>query len=81
MLGSSIALSVSDIPFQGPTGSVVVGLVDGKYIINPNSEEREKSRLSLTLSGTKDAVMMVEAGALEISEKEMLDAILFGHEK
>lgn len=81
MIGSSIALSVSDIPFQGPTGSVVVGLVDGKYIINPDSKEREKSRLALTLSGTKDAVMMVEAGAFEISEEEMLKAILFGHEE
>ncbi|NLZ65711.1 MAG: polyribonucleotide nucleotidyltransferase [Clostridiales bacterium] len=81
MIGSSIALSVSDIPFQGPTGSVVVGLVDGKYIINPDSKEREKSRLALTLSGTKDAVMMVEAGAFEVSEEEMLKAILFGHEE
>ena len=81
MLGSSIALSISDIPFAGPTGSVVVGLVDGKYIINPNNEQREKSRLHLSLSGTKDAIMMVEAGAKIISEEEMLGAILYGHEE
>ena len=80
MIGSSIALSVSDIPFAGPTGSVVVGYVDGKYVINPNNEQKQRSRLNLNLSGTKDAIMMVEAGANEISEKEMLDAILFGHE-
>ncbi len=81
MIGSSIALSISDIPFAGPTGSVVVGYVDGKYVINPNAEQREKSLLSLNLSGTKDAVMMVEAGSKEISESEMLEAILFGHEE
>lgn len=81
MVGSSIALSVSDIPFNGPTGSVVVGYLDGKFIVNPNIEQREQSKLHLTLSGTKDAIMMVEAGANEITEKEMLDAILFGHEE
>ena len=81
MLGSSIALSISDIPWNGPTGSVNVGFVDGKYIINPNLEQREKSRLNLALSGTKDAIMMVEAGASEITEEEMLGAILFGHEE
>ena len=81
MLGSSIALSVSDIPWNGPTGSVIVGMVDGQYVINPDTEQREKSRLHLSLSGTKDAVMMVEAGAQEISEDEMLGAILFGHEE
>ena len=81
MLGSSIALSVSDIPWNGPTGSVVVGMVDGKYVINPDNEQREKSKLHLSLSGTMDAVMMVEAGAQEISEEEMLGAILFGHEE
>ncbi len=80
MIGSSIALSISDIPFAGPTGSVVVGLVDGKYIINPDQEQTAKSTLALNLAGTKDAIMMVEAGSLEISEKEMLEAILFGHE-
>ncbi|MFA6866305.1 MAG: polyribonucleotide nucleotidyltransferase [Clostridia bacterium] len=81
MIGSSIALSVSDIPWNGPTGSVVVGFVDGEYVINPDKEQRTKSRLSLNLSGTKDAIMMVEAGANEITEEEMLKAILFGHEE
>ena len=81
MLGSSIALSISDIPFAGPTGSVVVGMVDGKYVINPDSAQREKSKLNLSLSGTKDAIMMVEAGSDIISEQEMLGAILFGHEE
>ena len=81
MLGSSIAISISDIPFAGPTGSVVVGMVDGKYIINPNEEERAKSVLTLNLAGTKDAIMMVEAGANEISDDEMVGAILFGHEE
>ena len=81
MLGSSIALSVSDIPFNGPTGSVMVGYVDGEYIINPDSAQREVSKLNLALSGTKDAIMMVEAGANELTEEEMLNAILFGHEE
>ncbi len=81
MLGSSIALSISDIPWAGPTGSVTVGLVDGKYIINPDNEQREKSTLHLNLSGTKDAIMMVEAGAKEIEDEEMIGAILFGHEE
>jgi len=81
MIGSSIALSISDIPWDGPTGSVVVGMVDGQYVINPNSEQRAKSRLSLNLAGTKDAILMVEAGSDIISEKEMLGAIMFGHEE
>lgn len=81
MLGSSIALSISDIPWAGPTGSVQVGLVDGEYVINPDNAQREKSALSLGLSGTKDAIMMVEAGAKEISDEEMVGAILFGHEE
>ena len=81
MIGSSFALSISDIPFAGPTGSVVVGYVDGEYIINPNQEQREKSRLHLTVSGTEEAVLMVEAGAKEVTEEEMLKAILFGHEE
>ena len=81
MIGSSIAVSISEIPFAGPTGSVAVGMVDGKYIINPSTTEREKSTLSLILSGTKDAIMMVEAGSNEITEKQMLEAILFGHEE
>ena len=81
MIGSSVALSIAGLPFQGPTGSVVVGMVDGKYIINPNSAERAASRMHLTVSGTKDAIMMVEAGANEVSEQEMLEAILFAHEE
>ena len=81
MMGSSIALSISDIPWAGPTGSVQVGLVDGQYVINPDNAQREKSVLTLSLSGTKDAIMMVEAGAKEISDEEMVNAILFGHEE
>ena len=81
MIGSSIALSISDIPFAGPTGSVVIGMIDGEYVINPNATQREVSKLALNLSGTKDAIMMVEAGSKEISEDEMLNAILFGHEE
>ncbi len=81
MLGSSFALSISDIPFAGPTGSVQVGLIDGKFIINPNQAEREESRMALTVSGTEDAVLMVEAGAREVPEEVMLDAIMFAHEE
>ena len=79
MIGSSIALSISDVPFNGPTGSAVVGLVDGKLVINPDLAQRAKSDLHLVVSGTKDAIMMVEAGSKEISEKQMLEAILFAH--
>ncbi|WP_214540460.1 polyribonucleotide nucleotidyltransferase [Staphylococcus pseudintermedius] len=81
MIGSSMALSVSDNPFQGPIAGVNVGYVDGEYVINPNLEQREKSRLDLEVAGHKDAVNMVEAGASEITEAEMLEAILFGHEE
>ena len=81
MFGSSVALSISDIPWAGPTGSVVVGIVDGKYVINPTVAQKEKSTLALNLSGTKDAIMMVEAGAKEIDDDEMVGAILFGHEE
>ncbi len=81
MIGSSIALSISDAPFMGPTGAVNVGYLDGEYIINPNSLQRELSRLHLTVAGTRDAVMMVEAGAEELTEAEMLRAILFAHEE
>ncbi|NLY67376.1 MAG: polyribonucleotide nucleotidyltransferase [Tissierellia bacterium] len=81
MIGSSIALSISDIPFNGPTGSVSVGYVDGKFIINPNAEQRDKSDLDLTVSGTKDAIMMVEAGANELSEDTILEAIMLAHEE
>ncbi len=81
MIGSSIALSVSEIPWNGPTGSVVVGLVDGEFVICPNEEQRQKSKMHLTVSGTRDAVLMVEAGAKEVSEETMLDAIMFAHEE
>lgn len=81
MFASSVALSISDIPFGGPTGSVDVALVDGKYIINPTVAEREASRMDLTVAGTKDAVLMVEAGAKEVTEEEMLQGILFAHEE
>ncbi|MDO5717546.1 MAG: polyribonucleotide nucleotidyltransferase [Tissierellia bacterium] len=81
MIGSSIALSISDIPFMGPTAAVNVGYVDGEYIINPNNEQRENSKLNLTVAGTKEAIMMVEAGSDILSEKEILDAILFAHDE
>ncbi|OFV03559.1 polyribonucleotide nucleotidyltransferase [Staphylococcus sp. HMSC12H08] len=81
MIGSSMALSVLDIPFQGPIAGVNVGYVDGQYVINPTVEQKEQSRLDLEVAGHKDAVNMVEAGASEITEKEMLDAIFFGHEE
>ncbi len=79
MIGSSIALSISDIPWAGPTGSVVVGLVDGEYVINPDAEQREKSSIHLNLAGTKDAILMIEAGADEVTNDEMVGAIMFGH--
>ena len=81
MIGSSAALTVSDIPWGGPTGTVVVGCVDDELIINPNEEQRQQSTLHLTVSGTKEAVLMVEAGAKEISEEKMLQAILYAHEE
>lgn len=80
MLGSSMALSVSDIPFAGPIAGVTVGLIDGEFIINPTVEQMEKSELELQVAGTYDAVNMVEAAAQEIPEDIMLKAILFGHE-
>lgn len=81
MVSSSAALCFSDIPFSEPTGSVIVGYIDGKYVINPDTEQRTRSRLDLSLAGTKDAIMMVEAGSQEITEDEMVQAILFGHEE
>ena len=80
MIGSSTALSISNAPFAGPTGAVSVGFIDGQYIVNPDSAQREESRLALTVAGTKDAIMMVEAGANELTEAEMLGAILYAHE-
>ena len=81
MIGSSVALAISDIPWEGPTGSVLVGMVDGQFIINPSLEQREQSVMHMTVSGTKDAIMMVEAGAQEIPEETMLEAIMFAHEE
>jgi len=80
MIGTSAALSISRIPFRGPIGGVIVGRVDGELVINPTVEQEEKSDLHLTVAGTKDAIMMVEAGADEVPEEVMLQAILFGHQ-
>ena len=81
MLGSSIALSISDIPFAGPTGSVVVGYVDGEYVINPDLEQKAKSAMHVYVSGTADAIMMVEAGANEVSEDVMLGGIMYANKE
>ena len=81
MLGSSLSLSVSNIPFKGPIAGVTVGYIDGEYIINPNIEQLEKSEIDLKVAGTSDAINMVEAGAKEVSEEIMLNAIMFGHEE
>lgn len=81
MIGASAALSVSDIPFEGPIAGVRVGRIGDDFIINPTKEEREKSTLNLTVAGSYDAVMMVEAGANELPEDVILDAILFGHKE
>jgi polyribonucleotide nucleotidyltransferase len=80
MLGSSLALGISDIPFDGPIAGVYVGRVDGKFVIDPTVEEWAKSDLNLTVAGNYDAINMVEAGAAELPEETMLDAIMFGHE-
>jgi polyribonucleotide nucleotidyltransferase len=80
MLGSSLALCISDIPFDGPIAGVVVGRIDGQFVIDPTVEQRAKSDINLTVAGTKDAIMMVEAGAAEVPEEQMLDAIMYGHE-
>ncbi|MCR0499044.1 polyribonucleotide nucleotidyltransferase [[Clostridium] innocuum] len=80
MFGASLALCVSDIPFNGPIAGVMVGRVEGEYIINPTPEQLEKSDINLTVAGTKYAVNMVESGAKEVSEEAMLGAIMFGHE-
>lgn len=81
MIGASCALCVSDIPFNGPIAGVRVGRVDDEFVINPTAEQREKSELNLTIAGSHDAVMMVEAGANELPEEIILEAILFGHEE
>jgi len=80
-IGASIALGISDIPFAGPVAAVSVGYVDGKLIVNPNEEERKNSKLDLTVAGTADAINMVEAGANELTEEEMLEAMLLAHEE
>ncbi len=81
MIGSSVALSISDIPWAGPTGSVTVGRVDGEYVINPTVAQKEKSTIHLSLAGTKDAILMIEAGAKEVTDEEMVGAIMYGHEE
>ena len=80
MLGSSLATSISKIPFDGPIAGVKVGRVNGKFIINPTPAELEVSDIDLTVAGTKNAINMVEAGSKEVSEEDMLEALMFGHE-
>ena len=80
LFGSSLATSISQIPFNGPVAGVKVGRVNGEFIINPTAEQTELSDIDLTVAGTKDAINMVEAGAKEVSEKDMLDALMFGHD-
>ncbi|MGI6714418.1 MAG: polyribonucleotide nucleotidyltransferase [Bacilli bacterium] len=80
MFGASLAIGISDIPFDGPIAGVFVGRVNGQLLINPTAEERALSDLDLTVAGTEEAINMVEAGALEISEEDMLDALMFGHQ-
>ena len=79
LFGSSLALGISDIPFDGPVAGVIVGKIGKDYIINPTVEQTEQSTIQLTVAGTKDAICMVEAGSKEVSEKEMLEALMFGH--
>ena len=81
MIGSSVALAISDIPWDGPTGSVLIGMVDGQFVVNPSLAQREQSSMHLVVSGTKEAIMMVEAGANEVPEETILDAIMFAHEE
>ncbi len=81
MLGASLALCISDIPFNGPIAGVYVGRVDGKYVVNPSVEEMDRSDINLAVAGTKEAINMVEAGSKEVGEEDMLGAIMFGHEK
>ncbi|WP_274361413.1 polyribonucleotide nucleotidyltransferase [Paenibacillus thermotolerans] len=81
MIGTSAALSISDVPFNGPVGGVIVGRVDGQFIINPTVEQEKKSDIYLVVAGTKDAIMMVEAEANEVPEEDILEAIMFGHEE
>ena len=78
LFGASLALCISDIPFEGPIAGVEVGCIDGEFVINPNVEQKEKSTLSLTMAGKKDAIMMVEAGSKEVSEELMVEALAYG---
>lgn len=80
LFGASLALCISNIPFMGPVAGVIVGYIDGEYVINPSVEQMERSLINLTVAGTKDAINMVEAGAKEVSEDLMLGALMFGHE-
>lgn len=80
LFGSSLTLSISDLPFMGPVASVVVGRINGEFIINPTPEEQEESDIYLTVAGTKEAINMVESSAQEVSEEDMLDALMFGHD-
>ena len=80
LFGTSLALGISNIPFDGPVSGVVVGKIDGKLKINPSTEEMERSTINLTVAGTENAINMVEAGSKEVSEEEMLEALMFGHE-
>lgn len=80
LFGSSLALTISDLPFEGPVAGVVVGRINGKFVINPTPEEQEQSDIYLTVAGTKDAINMVESSAKQVSEEDMLEALIFGHE-
>ena len=80
MFGASLSLCISDVPFEGPIAGVTVGMIDGEFVINPSLAELEKSKMHLVVSGTSDAINMVEAGAEEVSEEDFLDAMMFGHE-
>lgn len=80
LFGSSLALTISDLPFEGPVAGVVVGRINGKFVINPTPEEQEQSDIYLTVAGTKDAINMVESSAKQVSEEDMLEALMFGHE-
>ncbi|MDD6456056.1 MAG: polyribonucleotide nucleotidyltransferase, partial [Lachnospiraceae bacterium] len=80
MLGSAIAVSISDIPFDGPTATTQVGLIDGEFVFNPNAEQRKVSDLTLTVASTREKVIMIEAGAKEIPEAKMIEAIFAAHE-
>ena len=80
MLGASVSLGISDIPWDGPIAGVRVGKVNGEYVINPTQEQMEASTMNVTVAGSEEAIMMVEGGAKEAPEEEVLDAIMFGHE-